>query len=240
MEPIPSQVRNNYWQKNQQAHLQRALVIKNAANLCYPSNVCLPNIFLREMYIVLWLTNDPDLIIKAEWQYTAGDQWWRWYRPQSVHSIVQCHYRRFGLPTGRPTSRSEAWGEVVMNEKGSTGKEMEPCQYCYFTRSTFKLLQSGWGNGTNTIQRPKVNRHQQIIRVWEFTIHPSFAATQSLAKTTMFHIPRAVPIRTFPNTKWLLWGSKKVDGGNCIPKDTLANIIRWQALDGWRGLESCH
>jgi len=29
-----------------------------------------------------------------------------------------------------------------------------------------------------------------------------------------------------------------VHGGNCIDKNSLANIIRWQVLDGWRSLET--
>jgi len=41
MEPMPSQVRNRYWQKNQEAHGERALGFKKAANLHCPSNVCL-------------------------------------------------------------------------------------------------------------------------------------------------------------------------------------------------------
>ena len=50
MEPIPSQVRNHYSQKNQEAHLERALAFKKAANLHWPSNFCLPIICLRAAY----------------------------------------------------------------------------------------------------------------------------------------------------------------------------------------------
>jgi len=46
MEPTPSQVRNHYSQKNQKAHLERALAFKKAANLHCPSNVCLSIICL--------------------------------------------------------------------------------------------------------------------------------------------------------------------------------------------------
>jgi hypothetical protein len=41
MEPMPSQVRNHYSQKNQEALLERALTFNNAANLRCPSYVCL-------------------------------------------------------------------------------------------------------------------------------------------------------------------------------------------------------
>jgi len=47
MEPTPSKVRNHYSQKNQEAHIERALAFKKAANLHCPSNVCIPIIFLR-------------------------------------------------------------------------------------------------------------------------------------------------------------------------------------------------
>jgi len=41
METMPSQVMNHYSQKNQEAHRERALAFKKAANLHCPSNVCL-------------------------------------------------------------------------------------------------------------------------------------------------------------------------------------------------------
>jgi len=50
MEPTPSQVRNHYSQKKQEAHLDRALAFKKAANLHIPSNVCLQIICLRASY----------------------------------------------------------------------------------------------------------------------------------------------------------------------------------------------
>jgi len=50
MEPTPSQVRNHYSQKNEQACLERAVVFKKATNLHCPSNVCLPIICLRASY----------------------------------------------------------------------------------------------------------------------------------------------------------------------------------------------
>jgi len=42
MEPTPSQVKNHYSQKHQEAHLERALAFKKAANLHFPSKVCIP------------------------------------------------------------------------------------------------------------------------------------------------------------------------------------------------------
>jgi len=50
MEPTPSQVRNHYSQKNQEAHLARALAFKKAASHHFPSNVCFPMICLRASY----------------------------------------------------------------------------------------------------------------------------------------------------------------------------------------------
>jgi len=46
MEPMPCQVSNHYWKKNQEAHLERALTFKKAANLHCPSNEYLPTICL--------------------------------------------------------------------------------------------------------------------------------------------------------------------------------------------------
>ena len=50
MDPLPSQVRTHYSQKNQEAHLERALAFKKAANLPWPSNVCHPIICLCALY----------------------------------------------------------------------------------------------------------------------------------------------------------------------------------------------
>jgi hypothetical protein len=65
MEPMPSQVRNHYSQKNQEAHLASALAFKKEANLCFPFNDCLPIIFHCALCVELWMTNVPDIIIEA-------------------------------------------------------------------------------------------------------------------------------------------------------------------------------
>jgi len=46
MESMPSQLRNHYSQKNQEAHLEKQLVYKKAANCHCPTNDCLPIICL--------------------------------------------------------------------------------------------------------------------------------------------------------------------------------------------------
>jgi len=47
---MPSQMRNHYSQRNQEAHLQTALAFKKAANVHCPTNVCLPIVCLYELY----------------------------------------------------------------------------------------------------------------------------------------------------------------------------------------------
>jgi len=47
MEPTPSQVRNHYWQKKEEAHLERALAFKKAVNLHCTWSVSLRNICVR-------------------------------------------------------------------------------------------------------------------------------------------------------------------------------------------------
>jgi hypothetical protein len=42
LEPMPSKVQSHYSQKNQEAHLDRALAFKKGANLLCPSNDGLP------------------------------------------------------------------------------------------------------------------------------------------------------------------------------------------------------
>jgi len=50
MEPTPSQVRNHYSQKNQEAHSERILPFKQVANLHCPSSVCHPVTCHRASY----------------------------------------------------------------------------------------------------------------------------------------------------------------------------------------------
>jgi hypothetical protein len=65
MELMSRQVRNYYSQKNQVAHLVRALAFKKAANFCCPSNVWLPIIFHHAWRIELIIIIVPNLIIEA-------------------------------------------------------------------------------------------------------------------------------------------------------------------------------
>jgi hypothetical protein len=59
------------------------------------------------------------------------------------------------------------------------------------------------------------------------TLHhlPWHCHNLSLVQTSILHSPSPVQIRTFPNTKRLLWDSKLVYENNCIHDDCLANII---------------
>ena len=61
MEPTPSQLRNHYSQKNQKAHLEKALTFKKAANLHCPTNVCLPIVCLHWSYYG-WLRSPISLL----------------------------------------------------------------------------------------------------------------------------------------------------------------------------------
>ena len=178
MEPTPSQVRNHYSQHHQEAHLERALAVKRAANLRCPSNVSLPNIFHHALYIMSRMTNVPDVLIQAGWRYRSGDRWWWEWGPRTVHLSVRHRRRRSGSPTGAPASRPGTPGQVITNYKGSTANEPEPCWYCHCMSSAFKFSKSSRGNGATTAQRPKVNPPQHIIRVWCCNIHPGAAATQ--------------------------------------------------------------
>jgi len=62
---MPSQVRNHYSQKNQAAHLERALAFKKAADLHSPSNLCLPIICLHASYYG-WLISPISLMNQDE------------------------------------------------------------------------------------------------------------------------------------------------------------------------------
>jgi len=130
MEPMPSQVRNHYSQKNHEAHLQRALEFKKAANLRCPSNGCLPIILHRALCIVVRMNNVPDFNIEAGWRYQSGDQWWQKWRPRRVHLIVRHQRRWVGSPPGSTASRPGEPGQVITNYMGCTAKVTQPRRSC--------------------------------------------------------------------------------------------------------------
>jgi len=126
MEPMPSQVRNHYSQKNQEAHLERVLTFRKAANLHCPSKDRLP--IYPPSWNILGMTNIPNFINQSGWQDQSGDRWWQQWGHQRVHLIIRHRRRWFGSSTGGSSSRSGAPGHVITHYKRSTAKEIEPCQ----------------------------------------------------------------------------------------------------------------
>jgi len=190
--------------------------------------------------IVLRMTNVPDFIIEAGWRYQSGAQLWQNWRPCRVHLVVRDRTKTFGSATGGPASRSGTPGWVVTKYKGSTTKDVAPWRYCYFTPSTSKIPKSRWGNGTTTAPMPKVNPSQQIIRVWPCNIHPGAATTQVYWRSECSTTDGQCKSEHSERLKGYFWGSKRVHGGNCVHEHSLANIIWWKVLDGWRSLETRH
>jgi len=68
MEPSPSQVRNHYSQNNPEAHVERALAFKKAANVHRPSNVWLSIISLAASYCG-WLMSRISVIKQVHHTY---------------------------------------------------------------------------------------------------------------------------------------------------------------------------
>jgi len=65
MKPMPSQVRNHYSQKNQEAHLERAHAYKKAAHLRRQSNLCLAIIWHCALYC-WWLVSTIELLTQDD------------------------------------------------------------------------------------------------------------------------------------------------------------------------------
>ena len=109
MEPMASQVRNHYSQKNQEAHLERALAhaLVNTADHHCRSNVWPSNpAFEYSIGDSYCSGNYSD---EAGWsRYRSGDQQWRKWRPWRVHLVIQYRRRWFGQLAWGPTSRPAA------------------------------------------------------------------------------------------------------------------------------------
>jgi len=110
--------------------------------------------------IILQMTNVPDYNTESGWWYRSGDWWGRKWGHWTVHRIIRYWRRRFGSPTGGPTSRPGAPGHVIMNFKGPTAQATQPCRYCHCMPSASKFPKSSWGHGTTTAQTPKVSPPQ--------------------------------------------------------------------------------
>jgi len=92
MEPTPSQVRNHYSQKNQEAHLEKALAFNKEAKFRSPSTVCLP------LRIVHCVTDD----------YCPRFHYWsRMTIP--IRSSVMVRLTTLQSPPYPPTSKKMIW-----------------------------------------------------------------------------------------------------------------------------------
>jgi hypothetical protein len=164
---MPSQVRNHHLQNNQEAHLERALAFKTAANLQCTSNVCLPITcppasywgWLISLFSIMYQDDDTNQEIGDDDSADTGG------------FIISSEHRRiwFQWSTGGPSSRSGAPERVIMHVNGSSAKETEPYEYCHCTPSASTFLKSTGSNVTTTAQMPKVIPPQPIIRVWLWT-----------------------------------------------------------------------
>jgi len=162
------------------------------------------------LYTVLWMTNVPIFFIEAGWWYQSGNQQWQKWRPLMMDNPMRHRTWRFGSHPGGPSFRPDTAAQVVSDNKSSTAKDMEPCQYCYFTPSASAFLTSSLGNGTTTTQIRKVNNTQQMIRVWQCTIHPSTAAMLVLWSPECSPNQDQYRSEHSATPKGYFWGSKKV------------------------------
>jgi len=88
---------------------------------------------------------------------------------------------------------------------------------------------------------PRVNPPQDIIRVWPCTLRLGTGAAQQVEWRAECSPTQGQEWSEHSATpKAFLWGREKVHGSNRIHKESLANIIWWQVLDGWRGLETSY
>jgi len=113
-------------------------------------------------------------------------------------------------------------------------------RYYYVMPSLSEFPKSSGGNGTSTTQTPKVDPSQQFIRVWLCTIHPGNAAMPVYWRPECFTTPGQSRSERSSTPKGHFGDTKKVHRDNCIHKDHLATITRWEVHPVYNNLKSCH
>jgi len=164
---------------------------------CQRSNY-LPKCIVLQMSIV------PNFNIEAGWRYQSEDWQWPKWEPQRVQLIVWHRRSWLGSPTVGPASRPRVPGQVIRNYKGSTATETEPCRYCHCIPSSSKFSKLSWGNSTTSTRTPDTKLSSTNYPSPMVHYPPRCCRYATLVETRMFHNPRPVQIRMFPNTKMLL------------------------------------
>jgi len=206
-----SQVRNHYSQINQEAHLERALSQENSQSLfsikCIPSNLLLS-------YLILRMSNSPDVMYAARWRYGSGDWGWRMWGHLIAQIVIQ-HWRVYSewASTGCCTSWQGMPGRSFANYNHSTAEESLLCRRRHCTPYTSTVLKFSSGSATDNIQMQIVNPPQQTMPVWLCNC-PGAPTTQVYWRSECstnkgqwrleYSNQKPVVIRIYPNTKRLL------------------------------------
>jgi len=241
MEPTPSQVRNDYSQKNQKKQHERALAFNKAVNYHFPSNVCCPVMCLptspyRWLISLIWLMKQDDVTdqnisddardgdsVHTGWSTLSSNiEQADFDDQQGVLCVGQVGGLTCYKAQGFHHQRNEAMPILTLHAPCFQLSDIHPGQLHHHC--------------SNANRKPSSTNHPRL------TMHypRRCCCNPSLVETRMLHNQSPVQIRMFPNTKGHFWGSEKDQGGKSIHEDSFANIIQWQVLDGCRSLETCH
>jgi len=201
MEHTPSQVKNHYFRNNQEAHLERALAFKKAANLHCPSSVCLASICLRASYCG-WLISLISIMYPDDKTYQEiGDD-----NSDTGESSISSNIEEDDLDCQ----------QVVLHPDQAPGTSHYALQgfHCHRNRAVLILSLDAF-----CFQIPEINLRQWHHHCSNAKSHPAstnypsltvqhppghWCFPTSLVETRIFHNPRPLAIGIFPNTKTLL------------------------------------
>jgi len=236
MEPMASLVRNHYSQKNQEAHLERALAraLQKTANFHSQSNVWTPT---QPLCIVLKITivramilmqeddddtdretSDDDIEAPREstlsWNIKEDDL----DTQQEVLHLDQAHHDKTLW-----TTRDPLW-------------KTQNCADTFIAHTWFPNLRHPAG----AIAAPLLKCQKSTIiisLVWCCTGTPvseGWWRPQCSSMNGQWRSQRSsTPLGYF-------WGSETVHWGNRIRRDSLRNHVQWEVLDGWQSLANYH
>jgi len=235
---MPSQGRNHYSQEKQEAHLESAHAFKKTAYLHCPSNVSIPTICLSTLYCRWQMSLVSVMEHHDDTNWEIGDYETADSRECTLSPKIDeddwDHQQEVLLQSQEGQDKSLRTTRVPLPKKQSHANTVIPRPQLPNSRNPARVMRPP------LLKCRKSTLLKEILLVWLFASCSGTAAIQIQWRPNCSTTKGQCWSEYSPTPKGYILGSETVHGGNCIHEDSLANIIQWQVLDGWKSLETSH